>query len=154
MELRMALSTNATATTSTAPLMPINVRRRCLRVIASWSCLSGESEVLDHIIDPPQLVRIAGERLARVGRGGLRLFAIAEHRVSTQEAQPSIDVIAILFKAIGEPRNHAADHFATILLVHLRCCGDVGSTRPRRGSGWRGGRRRGCRRRLRADGRE
>src|SRR6187551_1962571 len=143
MESRMALSTSPTATTSTAPLMPINVKRRCLRVIACSSRSSCEPQALDHFLDAPKLVWIAGKRVACFGGGGLRLVALAEHHIGAQQPLPSVDIAAVFLETSGEPRDHAADHVAAVLLAHLRGGGDIGRARPRGG-----GSRSSIRRRL------
>src|SRR5579884_3428200 len=92
-ESRNALSISATATASTPSEPPIRTRRLCLRVIGPLSFPSSssfETETFDEIVDALDLVGPARQCPLGIGGGGLRLIAVAEHRVGAYEPQPAI----------------------------------------------------------------
>src|ERR1700754_4299063 len=108
-EPRSALSTSAAASASTASEPPMMVIRRCLRVMAypfparlALKPSSVEPERLEAIIELLQPCGVVGHRLARIAGGADCLVAIAQHEISAHEAQPTLDVIAVLLEARGE----------------------------------------------------
>src|SRR3569623_2429491 len=91
-EPESAFSTRPTAMARTPTLPPIRTSRRCLRVIAMRSAF--EPELLDHVLDLPELVRVARQRALGVARGGGGLVAVTEHNIGTQQPLPTVDVAA------------------------------------------------------------
>src|SRR6266545_2686889 len=93
-----ANSTRPTARPSTASAEPIRTRRLCLRVLAPLS-LSGrsafEAEPFHEIVDPAQLVRLAGERAPRLAHRRQRLVAISQHHIGAHQPQPSLQVRSV-----------------------------------------------------------
>src|SRR6185312_2529425 len=112
-----AFSTRPTATARTPIEPPIRTSRRCLRVIAMVSAF--EPQTFYHIIDLPQLVRVARQRALGIAGGRHGLVAVAEHDIGAQEALPTLDVAAVLLQFVRQPRDHAADHRGAVLLAHL-----------------------------------
>src|SRR5579884_2253764 len=129
MELLIALNMSPTAAAKTARLQPIKTRRRCFRVITRSTL---QPQAFDHVLDAPQLLRIAGERFACIAGRGLRLVPLVENHIGPQQALPAFDVVAVLFETVGKPRHHGVDHGAAVAFAHLRRCGHIGRTGPRR----------------------
>src|SRR6266481_3697632 len=124
-ESRIAFSTSAAATVSTASEPPIMVKRRCLRVMPGLaphspaSCSSVEPEIFQALIELPQPLRVIGDGLASVGERAPCLVLIAHHHIGAHQPQPSLDVIAVLFQTNGEALDHATDHRAAVGLAHV-----------------------------------
>src|SRR5262245_21812889 len=123
-----AHSTSAAASASTPSPLPIKVNRRCLRVTFALAFQSGS---LDELVEAVKLVRLACQRLARVGRGGQRLVAVAQHHIGAQQPQPAFDVGTLARQALGEPRHHAAHHLVALLRRQLARGRDILGARPR-----------------------
>src|SRR6478609_5793091 len=141
MESRNALSTSAAARASTASEPPMMVIRRCLRVMAYpfparlvLTSSSVEPERLEAFIELAQPRCIVGDRLAGIGRRPHSLVAITHHEIGAHQAQPTLDVIAVLPEARGEPFDHAANHRVAIALFHVlgSCEGLIRQRRHRR----------------------
>src|SRR5262249_5882080 len=130
MESRIALSTSATAMARTPRLAPIKINRRCFRVISSRSTF--EPQAPDHVVDPPELVGIVCKRPFCIRGGGMRFVTLAEDHISSQQALPAFNVVAVLLQSVGQSRHHAADHFAAVFFAHVVCRGDVFDPRSRR----------------------
>src|SRR4029079_6541360 len=64
--------------------------------------------------------------------GGPRLLLVAQPHISAQQTQPSLDIVAVLFEAFGEPRNHAPHHCVPLLGRHFGCRWHIIRARPRR----------------------
>src|SRR4030081_3262027 len=137
-ESRIAFSTSAAATASTASEPPIIVKRRCLRVMpdlrsCAWcypktasycsACLSIEPEILEALVQLSQPLGIVGDGLLGVRQRALRLVAVADYHIGTYQPQPSLDVVAILLQSRGETLDHATDHRAAVGLGHVLGCG-------------------------------
>src|SRR5262245_31627733 len=123
MESLSAPSTNATASASTPSAAPINVRRRCLRVIARFRAyaliprmsfiakrsrcsgteLALEPQSLDEVVEPLQLAGLAGQRATRIYHGGAGLVGLAQHHIGAHQPQPSLHVGAVAIEPLGEP---------------------------------------------------
>ena len=101
--------------------------------IDGWSKLSGHD-----VIDLAKLVGVAGQCAPCVDGGGLRPVAFAEHHIGAQQALPSIEVIAVLFETIGQPRHHADDHLTLLIGFQLRRSRNIGRARSRRAGCGRG----------------
>src|SRR5882672_1945607 len=111
-----ANSTRPTASPSTPTPAAIKAKRRCLRVMIRPS--SFEAKLLNAIIEAPQLAGLGRERAACVGRGILRLVALAQHHIRAHEPQPALHVGTVLAQARGEPLDHAARHLHALLRRH------------------------------------
>src|SRR5262245_9227182 len=120
-----ATSTSATASASTPSAAPSRERRRCLRVITFSELSAFDPQSFDQVVEPPQLVRIAGERTPRIRRGSARLVGLPEHHIGAHEPQPPLDVGAVAVEPLGEPIDHALDHALALLRAELRRCGDL-----------------------------
>src|SRR5215470_16725808 len=82
-----ATSTRATATASTERAEPIRTRRRFLRVIATFLVTSStfETQALHELVNLLELLRLAGERTARISGGRHCLVAITKHHIGANE---------------------------------------------------------------------
>src|ERR1700676_2887380 len=122
MESRMAFSTSAAATASTASEPPIIVNRRCLRVMV-FLCASATSpikpEIFQALIELAQALRIPRDGLTGIGDGARRLVAVAHHHIGPHQPQPSLDIVAILLQPRRKTIDHATDHRAAVGLVHF-----------------------------------
>src|SRR5262245_51585029 len=127
----------ATAIATTPSAEPIRMRRLCLRVIASflrailvpWSdacharsrftfpghALAFEAKSFHEIVNAAQLVRLRGERTARVRDRCQGLLALAEHHIGAHQPQPSLEVRSVAIEAFREPRNHGTGHGRALL---------------------------------------
>src|SRR5262245_48731172 len=135
-----ARSTSATASASTPSAAPSKDRRRCLRVITFSGRSAFDPQSFDQVVEPPQLVRIAGERTPRIRRGGARLVGLPEHHIGANEPQPPLDVGAVAVEPLGEAIDHALDHELALLGAELRRCGDLLLARAAAGAACRASR--------------
>src|SRR5262245_10920170 len=120
-----ATSTSATASASTPSAAPSRERRRCLRVITFSERSAFDPQSFDQVVEPPQFVRIAGERTPRIRRGGARLVGLPEHHIGANEPQPPLNVGAVAVEPLCEAIDHTLDHELALFRAELRRCGDL-----------------------------
>src|SRR6185437_4112090 len=95
---------------------------------------SVEPEIFEAFIQLLEPLGIAADRRPRISLSGGRLVALAHHEIGAHQAQPAVDIVAVLLQPRGEALDHAADHGVAIAGVHIlgRRHGLVGK-RGRRG---------------------
>src|SRR5882672_11501923 len=128
-----AVSARATASASTVRAEPIRTRRRFLRVIVTFLVISSafETQALHELFDLAQLLRLAGERAARVTNCSQCLVAITEHHIGADEPLPSLDIRSIALQALRQPRHHGPHHGDLLFRRELRCRCHILRTRTR-----------------------
>src|SRR5215467_7256831 len=125
-----APSTSATATASTERAEPIRASRRCLRVIATF-LLAFEAQSFDQLVDPPQLVGVTGKRTARLANRRQCLVALTQYHIGAHQAQPPLEIRAVLVQPVSEPCDHGSDHRHLLFRPEFRCRRDVLLARSR-----------------------
>ena len=112
-----ATSTSATASASTPSAAPIKGQASLLaghRAVPVCAQPSSPSPLTSSSIRR-SLFGSLGERAPRIGGGGPRLVALAQHHIGAHQPQPSLDVGAVAVEPLGEPLDHAADHDVALL---------------------------------------
>ena len=80
----------------------------------------GGTQFFSQFAEAAQIAVIARERTAGIGGGGQRLVALADDRIGPDQAEPPVDVAAVLGQALGKAGDHAFDHSVALGRCHLR----------------------------------